>query len=38
MLFWQKRLKEYVLAFATLGDATKNRNNPIFCHAAQEQC
>jgi len=28
---------EYVLALATLGDATKNRNNPIFCCAAQEQ-
>jgi hypothetical protein len=29
---------EYVLALATLGDTTKNRNNPIFCRAAQEQC
>jgi hypothetical protein len=28
---------EYVLALATLGDVTKNRNNPIFCCAAQEQ-
>jgi len=28
---------EYVLALATLGDTTKNRNNPIFCCAAQEQ-
>jgi hypothetical protein len=28
---------KYVLALATLGNATKNRNNPIFCHAAQEQ-
>jgi len=28
---------EYVLAFATLGDVTKNRNNPIFCRTAQEQ-
>ncbi len=28
---------EYVLALATLGDATKNRNNPIFCCAAHEQ-
>jgi hypothetical protein len=27
----------YVLALATLGDMTKNRNNPIFCCAAQEQ-
>jgi hypothetical protein len=25
-----------VLALATLGDATKNRNNPIFCHVTQE--
>ncbi len=25
-----------VLALATLGDATKNRNNPIFCGIAQE--
>jgi hypothetical protein len=25
-----------VLALATLGDARKNRNNPIFCHVAQE--
>ncbi len=24
---------EYVLALATLGDITNNRNNPIFCHA-----
>jgi hypothetical protein len=22
---------------ATLGDTIKNRNNPIFCHTAQEQ-
>ncbi len=28
---------EYVLTLATLGDAIKNRNNPIFCHTAQEQ-
>jgi hypothetical protein len=27
---------EYVLALATLGDVTKNRNNPIFCRVAQE--
>ncbi len=26
-----------VFALATLGDKTKNRNNPIFCRAAQEQ-
>jgi hypothetical protein len=26
-----------VLALATLGDVSKNRNNPIFCRAAQEQ-
>jgi hypothetical protein len=26
---------EYVLALATLGNATKNRNNPILCRAAQ---
>jgi hypothetical protein len=25
-----------VLALATLGDVTKNRNNPIFCRVAQE--
>jgi hypothetical protein len=25
-----------VLALATLGDATKNRNNPIFCRIALE--
>jgi hypothetical protein len=25
---------EYVLALATLGDAAKNRNYPIFCRAA----
>jgi hypothetical protein len=25
-----------VFALATLGDATKNRNNPIFCGIAQE--
>jgi hypothetical protein len=25
-----------VLALATLGDTTKNRNNPIFCRVAQE--
>jgi hypothetical protein len=25
-----------VLALATLGDSTKNRNNPIFCRIAQE--
>jgi hypothetical protein len=24
-----------VLAFATLGDATRNRNSPLLCHAAQ---
>jgi hypothetical protein len=29
---------EYVLALATLGDTTNNRNNLIFCCAAQEQC
>jgi hypothetical protein len=27
----------YILAFATLDDVTKNRNNPIFCRDAQEQ-
>jgi hypothetical protein len=26
---------EYVLALATLGKATKNRNNPILFHATQ---
>jgi hypothetical protein len=26
-----------VIALATLGDITKNQNNPIFCHATQEQ-
>ncbi len=25
---------EYILALATLGDITNNRNNPIICHAA----
>jgi hypothetical protein len=27
----------YVLALPTLGNATKNSNNPIYIHAAQEQ-
>jgi hypothetical protein len=27
---------KYVLALATLGDATKNRNNPFLCPTAQD--
>jgi hypothetical protein len=27
---------EYVLALATLGDTTKNRNNPFLCPTAQD--
>jgi hypothetical protein len=32
---WQQQ-QLTVLALATLGDMTKNRNNPIFCRVAQE--
>ncbi len=34
--WWQRQATAtIVLALATLGDATKNRNNPIFCRAAR---